>query len=77
MNGRVNFCVNILLLSGPITLAIVYPHVGKIASVTGLIGGFFTIYLLPTSAYVMHRLSKSDGDDYERDTRPTDNSSLN
>ena len=48
--------LNILILAGPIALAIYYPHVGDLASMTGAVGGAFTIYLIPISVYVAYKL---------------------
>jgi len=39
-------------MSIPVILALTYPHVGRLAGIMGSFGGMFTIYLLPTLAYV-------------------------
>jgi hypothetical protein len=49
---RVNFSMSLIILVFPCILAIFYPHVGKLAGVTGALGGLLTIYVLPTITYL-------------------------
>jgi hypothetical protein len=47
-----NFSVNFSILIGPVIIALLYPHVGKLAGLMGAFGGLFTIYILPTLTYL-------------------------
>lgn len=53
-----NTWMNLAMLAGPLTLAITYPHVGRLAGIMGALGGFFTIYFVPTATYIKHWLRR-------------------
>ena len=48
----ITVCLNFAILLTPVTLALTYPHVGKIAGITGAIGTLFTIILIPCLTYL-------------------------
>ena len=72
-NRLVNTGMNFSILIGPLILAITYPYVGKLAGVTGFIGGFFCIYMIPICTYIKHqyalrsKIDEMNDDDYQKE----------
>lgn len=52
--------LNFGILIGPFILAVVYPHVGAIASILGAIGAFVCIYTLPTLTFLAQKKTEID-----------------
>lgn len=52
--------LNFGILIGPFIIAVVYPHVGKIAAILGAIGAFLCIYTLPTVTFAAQKKTEVD-----------------
>ena len=53
-------------------LALVYPHVGKLAGLMGAFGGLATIYVLPTITYLKQSQTAVDHPELVQASRKND-----
>mmetsp|Transcript_1201 Transcript_1201/g.2198 ORF Transcript_1201/g.2198 Transcript_1201/m.2198 type:complete len:187 (-) Transcript_1201:296-856(-) len=58
-SDAINIMLNFLILIGPAVLGVVYPQVGKLAGILGLIGGILVIYILPTVTFTKQKCSRN------------------
>jgi hypothetical protein len=51
-SSDINNILNLIIIIGPIILAIMYPFVGKLASYLGAFGSLVNVYIIPTFTYL-------------------------
>ena len=51
-SDKLNILLNMLILTGPAILGVVYPEVGKLAGMLSAVAGALVIYILPTVTFI-------------------------
>lgn len=49
---KINLIMNLIIITGPFLIAILYPKVGALAGILGSFSGCACIYILPTITYL-------------------------